>query len=248
MPGKLNANGLQGKARYRCESARLHRGCQNRIGVPKLVVAEQLRRILSTYLLVPETFDELVTDVIVEVKAGIQREKSEARRAELPDLEKQLQTCNAALTNLRTSVELSPSPSIFERLREREHETVFLSEKIRIARDGQRITLTRELLQDLVKENLSNLRDVLESNLPLARQLLSGHLLKLYLYPDPDAGNFSIFVIGELDLFSGSNAVSKRVLLGGGVYVEMNVCVYIFLVDLLVCLSLSRAPHSDPRA
>src|ERR1700761_6335344 len=77
------------------------------------------------------------------------------------------------------------------------------------------VTITRELLQDLVQENLSKLRDVLESNVPLARQLLSGHLLKLYLQPDPDAGDNSIHVVGGFDLFSGSNAANKGVLLEG---------------------------------
>jgi hypothetical protein len=54
---------------------------------------------------------------------------------------------------------------------------------------------------------------VLESDVPLARQLLSGHLLKLYLQPDPDTGNNGIHVFGGFDLFSGSNAANKRVLL-----------------------------------
>jgi hypothetical protein len=210
---KLIANGLQGKARYKCEAARLHRGCNSRMSIPERVVAEQLTRILSTQLLVPEIFDELVTDVIAEVEAAVQREKGEARRAELPELEKHLQACNSALANLMNSIELSPSPSLFERLRERDRERVLLLEKIRIARDRQRVTITRELLQDLVQENLSKLREVLESDVPLARQLLSGHLLKLYLQPDPDTGNNGIHVFGGFDLFSGSNAANKRVLL-----------------------------------
>jgi hypothetical protein len=212
---KLIVNGLQGKARYKCKTARLHRGCNNRMSIPERVVAEQLTRILSTQLLMPEIFDELVTDVIAEVDAAVQRERGEARRAELPELEKHLQACNSALTNLMNSIELSPSPSLFERLRERDRERVLLLEKIRIARDGQRVTITRELLQDLVQENLSELRDVLESNVPLARPLLSGHLLKLYLQPDPDAGDNSILVVGGFDLFSGSNAANKGVLVEG---------------------------------
>jgi site-specific DNA recombinase len=212
---KLIVNGLQGKARYKCENARLHRGCDNRMSIPEQVVAEQLTRILSTQLLVPEIFDELVTDVIAEVEAIILREKSEARRAELPELEKHLHACNSALTNLMNSIEHSPSPSLSERLRERDRERVLLMEKIRIARDGQRVTITRALLQDLVQENLSALRDVLESNVPLARELLSGHLLKLYLQPDPDSGDNSIHVVGGFDLFSGSKAANKGVLLQG---------------------------------
>ncbi|NYF53916.1 DNA invertase Pin-like site-specific DNA recombinase [Edaphobacter lichenicola] len=212
---KLIANGLQGKARYKCENARLHRGCYNRMSIPEQVVAEQLTGILSTQLLVPEIFDELVRDVIIEVEATVLREKSEARRSELPELEKHLQACNSALTNLTNSIELSPSPSLFERLRERDRERVLLMEKIRIARDRQRVTITRELLQDLVQENLSELRNVLESNVPLARELLSGHLLKLYLQPNPDSGDNSIHVVGGFDLFSGSNAANKRVLLEG---------------------------------
>jgi site-specific DNA recombinase len=212
---KLIANGLQGKARYKCENARLHRGCNNRMSIPERVVAEQLTRILSTQLLVPEIFDGLVTDVIAEVEAAVQREKGEARRAELPELENHLEACNSALRNLMNSIELSPSPSLSERLRERDRERVLLLERIRVARDGQRVRITRELLQELVHENLSNLRDVLESNVPLARQLLSEHLLKLYLQPDPDTGDNSIHVIGGFDLFSGSNAANKRVLLEG---------------------------------
>ncbi len=212
---KLIVNGLQGKARYRCEIARLHRGCDNRMSIPERVVAEQLTHILSTQLLVPEIFVELVTDVIAEVEEAVLREKSEARRAELPELEKHLQACNSALKNLMNSIELSPSPSLFERMRERDRERVLLLEKIRVARDGQRVTITRELLQDLVRENLSKLREVLESNVPLARQLLSGHLLKLYLQPDPDAGGKSILVVGGFDLFSGSNATNRGVLLEG---------------------------------
>ncbi len=212
---KLIVNGLQGKARYKCETARLHRGCNNRMSIPERVVAEQLTRILSTQLLVPEIFDELVTDVIAEVEAAVQREKGEARRTELPELEKHLQACNFALANLTNSIELSPSHSLFERLRERERERVLLLEKIRIARDGQRVKITRDVLQNLVQENLSNLRDVLETNVPLARQLLSEHLLKLYFEPDPDAGDNGIHVIGGFDLFSGSNAANRRVLLEG---------------------------------
>jgi len=185
------------------------------MSIPEQVAAEQLTRILSTQLLVPEIFDELVTDVIAEVEATVLREKSEARRSELPELEKDLQACNSALTNLMNSIELSPSLSLSERLRERERERALLLEKIRIARDGQRVTITRELLQDLVQENLSKLQDVLESNVPLARELLSGHLLKLYLQPDPDSGNNSIHVVGGFDLFSGSSAGNKGVLLEG---------------------------------
>jgi hypothetical protein len=172
-------------------------------------------RILSTQLLVPEIFDELVTDMVAEVKEAVQRKASEARRVELPELERQLQACNSALTNLMNSIERSPSPSLSERLRERERERVLVLEKIRITRDGERVAITRELLQDLVHENLSNLRDVLESNVPLARQLLSEHLLKLYLQPDTETGDNSIHVIGEVDLFSGSIAANKRVLLEG---------------------------------
>jgi site-specific DNA recombinase len=212
---KLILNGLQGKARYKCENARLHRGCHNRMSIPERVVAEQLTHILSTQLLVPEIFDELVADVIAEVEAIVLREKSEARHAELPELEKRLQACNSALTNLMNAIELSPLPSLSERLRERDRERVLLLEKIRIARDGQRVTVTRKLLQDLIQENLTELQDVLESNVPLARELLSGYLLKLYLQPDPDSGSNSIHVAGELDLFSGSNAANKGVLLEG---------------------------------
>jgi site-specific DNA recombinase len=212
---KLIANGLQGKARYKCENARLHRGCKNRMSIPEKVVAEQLSRILSTQLLVPEIFDELVTDVIAEVEAIVLREKSEGRRAELPELEKELQACNSVLKNLMDSIEISPLPSLFERLRERDRERTLLMEKIRIARDRQRVTITRELLENLVQENLSELQNVLESNVPLARELLSGHLLKLYLQPDPDSGDNGIHVVGEFDLFSGSHAANKGVLLEG---------------------------------
>jgi DNA invertase Pin-like site-specific DNA recombinase len=101
---KLIVNGLQGKARYKCKTARLHRGCNNRMSIPERVVAEQLTRILSTQLLMPEIFDELITDVIAEVDAAVQRERGEARRAELPELEKHLQACNSALTNLMNSL------------------------------------------------------------------------------------------------------------------------------------------------
>jgi DNA invertase Pin-like site-specific DNA recombinase len=212
---KLIANGVQGNSRYKCEVARLHRGCGNRMSIPERVVAEQLTRVLSTQLLVPEVFDELVTNVIAEVQAAVLSEKSVTRQAELPELEKHLQACISAVTNLTNSIEISPSPFLLQRLRERDHERVLLLEKIRIVRDGQRVTITRELLQDLVQENLSKLRDVLESNVPLARELLSGHLLKLYLQPDPDSGDNCILVLGGIDLFNGSNAANRSVLLEG---------------------------------
>ena len=89
-----------------------------------------------------------------------------------------------------------------------------MSEKIRISRGKQKLAITRELLQ-LVRENLSELKNVLQSNVPLARQLLSDHLLKLYLWPDPTDDDQGIVVTGEFDLFSGSNAVNKGVLLEG---------------------------------
>ncbi|MFN2975443.1 recombinase family protein [Terriglobus aquaticus] len=212
---KLIANGLQSRSRYRCENARMHRGCTSRLSIPESVLSEQLTELFASKLLSAANFEPLVSSTHAELTARFRREEERASRAGLREMESQLRLKQEGIQNLLVIAEQGPSLVVAERIAALEREAISLREKLRIAKSRRKVVVSPETLTELVRQNLSKFKKVLQEDVALARTLFEDHLVRLKLYPDTIDGTDQVCVIGEVDIFSGQNARSSGVLVGG---------------------------------
>ncbi|MBW4046304.1 MAG: hypothetical protein HIU87_15110 [Acidobacteria bacterium] len=211
---KLTIQGKQGNGRYRCPSYRLRKGCVNKVSVPEELIAKEITELLAGQLLVPEHFEILVTKVFFELQSAFDQQLKSISHEEIPKLQDRHDKVCGAIESLIDSIEVSDSPGLSHRLQQREFEKSQLEKKMSLLKGKRKLKLTREDLDGIVRKNIAVLGDVLRTNVPLARLMLSQHLLKLSVYHDSKENPNYAFVIGEIDLFRGENATKNGVLLG----------------------------------
>jgi hypothetical protein len=211
---RMRMGGKLGVGMYECPDHRVRRGCTNAIRIREDRVAAQITEVLANQLFVPEYLDYLVSAVFCELKEVWKTQSQQASGEGIRELEQQRSALRQKIDNLIDVIEATPLPTLTTRLAAQEFELHRIEAKLNILKDSNKMSMTKKELQELVRQNVAKLLDVLKADVPRARKLLQQHVRKLVLYPAESRDGRVFEVLGELDLFSGPSAPKGGVLLG----------------------------------
>ena len=194
------------EASYECPNHRHKRGCNNRIRIREDRLADQLTEALSARLLAPENFVYLVKAVAEELDRYIKHQRTLGPGQTVATLQAQQVAHRQKISNLLDAIEDSStgrSDYLPARLVTAENELKRIEQKLREATSPAKPNVAIEDLTNLVRRNVLDLQEVLQSDVIMARQLLQGYAGRLVLFPGEVDGEPVYEVVGELDLFIG---------------------------------------------
>jgi site-specific DNA recombinase len=213
---RMRIGGKDQNAVYECPNHRLRRkGCKNHLRIRQDRAAAQITEFLARQLAQPEYLEYLVTAVHDELKDIWKRRNEIGPRETLADLQKAVRDCEKKINNLTNVIASTGNQLLVSALQTLAFEKERKQDKID-AFKGTRSSITKKELLVLVRDNVANLLEVLNADVPLARQALQRHIKKLYLHPSETEDGPVFEVLGEIDFFDGPSDPEKSgVLLGG---------------------------------
>lgn len=199
---------------YVCASWRHKRGCTNGLWIKEERLTSQLIAAFAKNLLVPEVIDYFVDAVSRDFERYMKGmpNNDENSREGLQKLESTLrQSCQRIGEAMMNPVSAN-STFLPLKLAELEAELAKVQTQIRVWDSPKTLETAKFDIAGMVKENISNMLEIVKQDAPKAREVLQRRIKKLQLFPvmSPDGPAFEIY--GEIDLFTSPTGRNKSVL------------------------------------
>jgi site-specific DNA recombinase len=192
--------------KYAC-SNRLNRGtCSNDLYIRRDELEERLLGNLQAELLQPEEINLAISEFGRQLSSSLKGISSE-----LVQMRQRKDKLEAEIQNFMDAIAAhGHSKSMLEQISVREREISAITERL-LAATGDSIQARVEEVKTLVEEGISNLRDLLNENAPLAKTVLHRHLDNIRMSPANDGEGWHYVAEGNWDLLgSDSRLVSGR--------------------------------------
>jgi site-specific DNA recombinase len=213
---RITIGGCTGRASvYGCVSARYKRGCTNTLWIREDRLTAQLIQALATNLLAPEVVDYFIGAVSQELDNYL-KGASRNRDGSFEDLKAREASLKSMISRLLETI-MNPtsahSSALPIKLAEVEAELEQVKNDLRLLNAPKDLAEAHYDLGAIVRENVSNLEEIIKLDAPKARQVLQRHIKQLILVPIVTEDGPVYEVIGEIDLFKSPTDRNGRILL-----------------------------------
>jgi len=191
------ASGERRAASYGCPQAQ-QGACTNRLRIRRDVLERRLLEGLQAEVLRPEAisyalsrFEKELAQVLTRVDDGLRQLRSRKAAVE------------GKIRNLTRALEDQYLPSLTEGLAAQEQELDSIKKQLRATHPDPVVPFRQEEVRAFVASRLTNLRDLLSSDVAAAKTELLKHVREIRLHPE--GGTYR--AEGEWDLLGGTNTV-----------------------------------------
>ena len=197
----VSGAGKRAYAKYGCPMHHLRGTCRNDLTERSKILEERLLHALQEAVLQPEVVDYTLTKFEAELKARLDsmEDDLEALRRRKHTLEAEIKR----LTDALASASDSRLPSaVVTAINEREEELRTIADRL-LAGSRDSIQATVSDIRQFVISRLSDLRSLLNSDVPTAKAEILRHVDRIDLTPMQANGERFFVASGEWDLLSG---------------------------------------------
>jgi site-specific DNA recombinase len=211
--------GSQKWAAYGCPAHRYRGVCKNSVTILRTTLERQLLAAISQRVLRPDTLDYTIEHVRkqFESESAKNRDKNNATIANASKIAFELRWLQNQAKNLVSAIAEyghHKSPTLLSQLNDVEVRIELLSDDLR-APERPEVDISPEQIREFVEKNFSDLESVLTGDRSMAKRILHNHIKRIVLTPKSSSDGSTLFVTGDVDLFSDDNDVLQMVPGGG---------------------------------